>query len=105
MELDRSYEIREKHRLRPPSRWGVKFYNDDITSFEDVMWIMCNIFKLDILHAFDFTNRVHKEGSAIIGNYDRDMAETKVDAGKHRVKEIKKPVRVEAVKLEEDDEI
>jgi len=94
--------VRERHRVKPPKRWGVKFYNDDVTSFDAVILILMQVFEQDIMQAFAFAQAVDKEGSGIIGNYSKEIAEEKKQEALSLTKELKVPLRIEAIELEDE---
>jgi len=95
--------VKERTKLKRPSRWGVKFYNDDITSYEEVMIILMSVFQLKSQEAFNFARSVDKNGYGIVGNYSKEMAEAKKEEVEKLIGLIKKPLKVEIVKIEEDN--
>ena len=71
---------REKQSLKqiPPPLYAVKFLNDDETTFDFVAWILVDVFQQDFVFADHFAQEVHQTGSALIGAYTSDIAQTKV---------------------------
>lgn len=55
--------------------------NDDVTTFDFVTRMLVEIFFLDEGEAAAMTERVDREGSAVVGVYPKDIAESKAQAG------------------------
>lgn len=66
-----------KQAIKPPKMWNVIFVNDDFTTFEFVMTCLMSIFNKTEEQAFSLTKAVHDSGKAIVGQYPKDIAETK----------------------------
>lgn len=60
-------------------RFYVIMHNDDKTSFDFVVDILQSIFKHDQHLAVDLTMKIHDEGNAIVGMYNLEIAEQKVE--------------------------
>jgi ATP-dependent Clp protease adaptor protein ClpS len=60
--------------------YNVVFLNDDKTPMEFVVHVMQEFFDLDFDEATKLMLRVHHEGKAICGTYERDEAETRLAA-------------------------
>lgn len=76
IELDQL--IKEKKDREPPRRFDVIMHNDDVTTFRFVIEILVVYFKRTPQDAVSLTNQVHNTGSAVVGTYSREVAETKV---------------------------
>jgi ATP-dependent Clp protease adaptor protein ClpS len=61
-------------------RYNIVFFNDDQTTMEFVVHVMQEFLDLDYDEATKLMLRVHHEGKAICGTYERDEAETRVAA-------------------------
>lgn len=57
--------------------YNVIIHNDDKTTFDCVIGVLINVFNFSDQNAFFTTLAVHKMGSAIVGTYSKDIAETK----------------------------
>lgn len=57
----------------------VIMHNDDTTSMDFVVDVLQSIFKHDQELALDLTMKIHDEGSAIVGMYNEEIAEQKVE--------------------------
>ena len=63
--------------LKPPRRYQVVILNDDYTPMEFVIDVLRHFFMLSDEQATRVTLQVHHQGRAGVGNYSRDVAETK----------------------------
>lgn len=63
--------------LEKPRRYQVVILNDDYTPMEFVIEVLERFFSLDAEQATRLMLQVHHQGRAAIGNYSRDVAETK----------------------------
>ena len=74
--LDRQ---KEKHKIKPPSKYKVIFHNDDYTPMEFVVIALIVIFRKSNEEAFRIMMNVHEKGRGIAGGpYSKEIAETKV---------------------------
>ena len=63
--------------LEEPSMYKVVMLNDDYTPMEFVVHILENFFGMNREKATQIMLVVHSKGSAVVGIYPRDIAETK----------------------------
>jgi ATP-dependent Clp protease adaptor protein ClpS len=66
-----------KPELKSPPMYKVILMNDDYTPMEFVIHILENFFSMEREKATQIMLKVHTEGSAVVGIYPRDIAETK----------------------------
>ncbi len=66
-----------KPELKRPPMFKVILMNDDYTPMEFVIHILENFFSMEREKATQIMLKVHTEGSAVVGIYPRDIAETK----------------------------
>lgn len=66
-----------KPALKRPRRYQVVILNDDYTPMEFVIEVLETFFGLNGELATRLMLQVHHQGKAAIGNYSRDVAETK----------------------------
>ena len=69
-------QIRED--LKEPKMYVVYVLNDDMTTFEFVVFIMMSVFRKTEEDAWGIADRTHHEGKAAVGRYTYDIARTKV---------------------------
>ncbi len=67
----------EEPKLKPPPMFKVILLNDDYTPQEFVVHVLMRFFYMDVEKAWRLMWTVHTTGSAVIGIYPRDIAETK----------------------------
>ena len=70
-------QTQTKNQVKEPSRFQVIFINDDYTPMEFVVHILESFFAMNREKATQIMLVVHSEGSAVVGIFPRDIAETK----------------------------
>ena len=60
-----------------PPKYNVIMHNDDVTPMDFVVDVLCNIFRKPKDDAETLMLRIHNEGSAVVGTYFKDIAESK----------------------------
>ena len=69
---------KEKHKIKPPSKYKVIFHNDDFTPMEFVVIALIAIFNKSPTQAYQIMMNVHEKGRGIAGGpYSKEIAETK----------------------------
>lgn len=95
MEKEQSL-CKEKKRveLREPKRYKVVFHNDDITTVEFVVKVLTLLFFKTKTEAESLTLQIHFEGSAIVGIYSYDIAQSKAQKTIQMAREEGFPLQV-----------
>lgn len=65
-------------RLKEPSRYRVVLLNDDYTPMEFVVEVLESIFSMERMRATQVMLEVHTKGKGLCGEYNYEIAETKV---------------------------
>ena len=65
-------------KVKHPRRFQGLLHNDDYTTMEFVVEVLCGYFEKSIEEANRLMLQVHLQGVAIAGVYPREIAETKV---------------------------
>jgi ATP-dependent Clp protease adaptor protein ClpS len=65
--------------LMKPKLYKVILHNDDYSTFDFVIQILMEIFNKANDEAINLTLKIDREGSAVVGIYPFDIAETKVN--------------------------
>lgn len=65
-------------KLKTPKRFRVLLHNDDYTTMEFVIQILCTVFHKSIDEATEIMLSVHKKGIGQCGVYTQEIAETRV---------------------------
>ena len=94
IDRDGSDTIKKTKRPKPPRKYKVIYHNDDYTPMEFVTWSLIEFFNKSEIDAQSLTLQVHKEGSAIAGIYDYQIAEQKIWEVLTSAKENQFPLRV-----------
>lgn len=69
---------RVREDLREPKMFVVYVLNDDLTTFEFVVFLMKSVFAKTEEDAWGIADRTHRQGKSVVGRYTYDMAHTKV---------------------------
>ena len=69
---------RTKPKVKKPSLYRVLLLNDDYTPMEFVVDILCTVFSMERTRATQVMLEVHTKGKGICGEYNYEIAETKV---------------------------
>ena len=94
IDRDGSDTIKKTKKPKPPRKIKVIYHNDDYTPMEFVTWSLMEFFNRTEVDAQSLTLQVHKEGSAIAGIYDFQIAEQKMSEVLTAAKENEFPLRV-----------
>ena len=68
-----------KVELKYPERFNVIILNDDYTPMDFVIKLIIEVFNKNIEQAKDLTVQIHDKGKAIVGSYNQEIAEQKVN--------------------------
>ena len=94
IDRDGSDTVKKTKKPKPPRKYKVIYHNDDYTPMEFVTWSLMEFFNRTEVDAQSLTLQVHKEGSAIAGIYDFQIAEQKMSEVLTAAKENEFPLRV-----------
>lgn len=84
--------ITEK-RIEEPPRFKVLLHNDNYTTMEFVISILCRIFNKDIREATRIMETVHTKGIGQCGIYTKEIAETKVTLVRNEARNARFPLK------------
>ena len=95
LEYDNLTEIidERRERLEEPPLYRVLIHNDHYTSMEFVVEILEQIFHHNPATAEQIMMMVHRQGTGCCGEYDREIAESKVVTVSRRASEQGFPLR------------
>lgn len=68
----------DKNKLQKPRKWCVIFHNDDFTPTVFVVNVLQNLYRKTEQEANILCKEIHTKGSALVGVYTYEIAETKV---------------------------
>ena len=100
IDRDGSDTIKKTKKPTPPRKYKVIYHNDDYTPMEFVTWSLMEFFNRTEVDAQSLTLQVHKEGSAIAGIYDFQIAEQKISEAADSAKEHDYPLQVTGESIE-----
>ncbi|MEM7403215.1 MAG: ATP-dependent Clp protease adaptor ClpS [Myxococcota bacterium] len=72
-------EESSESELKEPRWFDVIMHNDDYTTQEFVVHVLCNFFYKGPATAHKIMLRVHNQGKAVVNCYPKDVAQSKVD--------------------------
>ncbi len=81
-----------KPKLKPPSMYKVILMNDDYTPMEFVVEVLEYFFRMGREKATQIMLAVHTQGSAVVGIYPKDIAETKSEQVNQYAQENQHPL-------------
>lgn len=90
---DQLLVLEPRIKVKRPPFYKVVMLNDDYTPMDFVVELLTSIFKHSQENAIDLMLQIHQKGSAIVGVYTRDVAETKVDLAITRAKTNEYPLQ------------
>ena len=59
--------------------YNVIMHNDDVTTMDFVVYVLVRIFRKSEEDAETLMLKVHNEGSAVVGTYSQDIAQSKAN--------------------------
>ncbi len=77
MQTKRSLASKTKLKEFKPTLYKVILLNDDVTTMDFVVMILCEIFNKELNQAVNLMMQIHKNGSAVCGIYTKEIAQTK----------------------------
>lgn len=81
-----------------PPECKVIFFNDDYTTKDFVVDVLSGIFHKNEAEAVNLMEKIHTTGSAVIGVYTYDIAETLASLATARARQAGFPLRIEVAK-------
>ena len=84
----------EKSRPYGPTKLKVIFHNDDVTDFSFVVQILVDIFFKSHDEALALTIEIEEKGSAVVGVYVADIANSKVEVATRLARQNNFPLRI-----------
>lgn len=96
-EHDIAHKKKTKEKYDIPKKYNVIMYNDDFTSMQFVIFILEQIFYKKEEEAYSLMLEIHNKGKAIVGNYSKEIAETKVSLCLYNAKKYEFPLFCEVV--------
>lgn len=70
--------VKTGNNVDEPARYKVLLHNDNYTTMDFVVSILCKIFHKSVSEATEIMMKVHKTGIGECGTYTKEIAETKV---------------------------
>ena len=66
-----------RYKTKEPAMYNVIFHNDDVTTMDFVVMVLMRVFRKTEQVAEELMLKVDREGSAVVGTYTHDIAESK----------------------------
>ena len=83
-----------KVEIKEPNKYKVIFLNDDATPMDFVIALLVEVFRHSEETAIEITNKIHEEGSGVVGEYTYEVAEQKALEATSVCKENNFPLRI-----------
>ena len=74
-----SHSKHTQFKLKEPPMYNVIMHNDDVTTMDFVVYVLVKIFRKSEDDAETLMLKVHNEGSAVVGTYSQDIAQSKAN--------------------------
>jgi len=87
--------------IRKPHEYAVIIHNDEITSMDFVVEVLCKVFHKSPVEASDLMMAVHNKGQGVAGIYNYDIAVTKKYQTEKRAAEKRFPLRLTLREMEQ----
>ncbi|MEM9190298.1 MAG: ATP-dependent Clp protease adaptor ClpS [Myxococcota bacterium] len=87
-------ETKTEKKLKRPRLYKVLIHNDNYTTREFVVAVLCQVFRKSETDAVAIMLHVHHNGVGVAGVYTHEIAETKVQTVEHLAKEHDYPLRL-----------
>ena len=78
-EIEGESQVIIKEKLRKPDRYRVILHNDDYTTMDFVVDILCRVFHKTLVEAKEIMLQVHQNGRGECGVYTYEVAESKAE--------------------------
>lgn len=79
-QVQQESDIAILERIKEPIKYNVIIHDNPFTSFEEVILIVSRVFDKTEQDAGRIAMRVHEEGKGVCGTYDKEIAESKLEA-------------------------
>ena len=80
MEKEQTSQGRQtKYKTPEPSMYHVIMHNDDVTTMDFVVMVLMRVFRKPQEEAERLMWQIHNEGSALVGTYFYDIAQSKAE--------------------------
>jgi len=79
--------------IREPKRFAVFMLNDDYTTWEFCIRIICTVFHKSVEEADAITHDIHTKGKGLCGVYNYELAETKASLVQQQARKEGFPMR------------
>lgn len=66
-----------KVKINKPPLYNVIFHNDDYTPMEFVIHVLLDVFNKNETQAVELTLEIHESGKSVVGQYIKEIAESK----------------------------
>jgi ATP-dependent Clp protease adaptor protein ClpS len=98
-DTDTSLDTDTQIHIKFPRKWTVTIFNDDYTPIDFVVDVIRHNFQMDESEANAIAIKIHDEGKANVGEFSRDIAETKALIITQAAVFHQHPLKVEATPL------
>lgn len=94
MAVQGTFKEKTDIKIKEPRQYKVVMYNDDFTPMDFVVDILITIFHKEEPEAMALMLRVHEKGSAAVGTYPLDIANTKISKATELARQSGYPFRL-----------
>ena len=86
--------VKKEIKVTEPSRYKVVFHNDNVTTYQFVIYLLIEIFNKSQADAINITLTVDKQGAGVAGVYSKEIAEHKVSQAYNLILQYEFPLKI-----------
>ena len=72
-------------KISEPRKYKILMYNDEVTTMDFVVHLLMHVFNKNKAVAHELMMTIHQKGSALVGVYSYDVAQTKMQLAKEMI--------------------
>ena len=72
-------------KISEPRKYKILMYNDEVTTMDFVVHLLMHVFNKNKAVAYELMMTIHQTGSALVGVYSYDVAQTKMQLAKEMI--------------------
>lgn len=92
-----------KLKPREPEMYNVVMHNDDMTTMDFVVGVLISVFFKPTAEAIELMMTIHESGSAVVGQYYYDIAQSKAQKAQRIARDNGFPLRVTVEPIDIND--
>ncbi len=87
--------VQRRNKIKRPADCQIILFNDDFTTKDFVVWLLITLFSKTETESIVLMETVHKKGSAVVGTYSPDIANSLRNVAVETARKNNFPLRIE----------